>query len=119
MCRILPETNSSYYAELYVENRDIAKLQIGQTVKFEIAAYPSSEYGYFTGIINSIAKDIKVDGNSGSSYYPVRVKCDKTTVMNKHGDKGSIINGMICQAKIVVEEKSIFRYLMEKINLLD
>jgi hypothetical protein len=39
--------------------------------------------------------------------------------MNRHGDKGIIINGMICQAKIIVEEKSVFRYLMEKINLLD
>lgn len=29
------------------------------------------------------------------------------------------MNGMICQAKIIVGEKSIFRYLMEKINLLD
>lgn len=119
LCRILPETNSSYYAELYVENGDIAKLQEGQAVKFEIAAYPSSEYGYFTGIIDTIAKDIKVDSNSGVSYYPVRVKCEKTTVMNRQGDKGTIMNGMICQAKIIVEEKSVFRYLMEKINLLD
>ncbi len=119
LCRILPETNSSYYAELYVENGDIAKLQKGQAVKFEIAAYPSSEYGYFTGIIDTIAKDIKVDSNSGVSYYPVRVKCEKTTVMNRQGDKGTIMNGMICQAKIIVEEKSVFRYLMEKINLLD
>lgn len=119
LCRILPETNSGYYAELYVENGDIAKLQKGQTVKFEIAAYPSSEYGYFTGMIDTIAKDIKVDSNSGVSYYPVRVKCEKTTVMNRHGDKGTIMNGMICQAKIIVGEKSVFRYLMEKINLLD
>ncbi len=119
LCRILPETNSSYYAELYVENGDIAKLQKGQAVKFEIAAYPSSEYGYFTGIIDTIAKDIKVDSNSGVPYYPVRVKCEKTTVMNRQGDKGTIMNGMICQAKIIVEEKSVFRYLMEKINLLD
>ena len=95
LCRILPETHSGYYAELYVENGDIAKLQKGQTVKFEIAAYPSSEYGYFTGIIDTIAKDIKVDSNSGVPYYPVRVKCEKTTVMNRHGDKGTIMNGMI------------------------
>ena len=119
LCRILPETHSGYYAELYVENGDIAKLQKGQTVKFEIAAYPSSEYGYFTGIIDTIAKDIKVDSNSGVPYYPVRVKCEKTTVMNRHGDKGTIMNGMICQTKIVVGEKSIFHYLMEKLNLLD
>lgn len=40
---IYPETESKYYAEIYVENSDIAKIAEGQKVKFEIAAYPSSD----------------------------------------------------------------------------
>lgn len=119
ICEIFPESEGGYYAEIYVDNADIAKLKEGQQVKFEIAAYPSSEYGYITGSIDTIAQDIKVDQNSGSAYYPVKVKCEKTTLSNKEGKSGSIKNGMACQAKIVVDEKRVLRCLLEKINLLD
>lgn len=119
VCQILPENTKGYYAEIYVENQDIAKLQEGQAVKFEIAAFPSSEYGYFTGVIESISKDIKADQTSGSAYYLVKVRCDQTTVTNKNGKTGTIINGMACQAKVIVDEKNVFRFLLEKIDLLD
>ncbi len=118
ICRILPEENHGYYAEIYVENRDIGRLKEGQNVKFEIAAYPSGEYGYFTGVIDNIAKDITVD-NSGSSFYLVKAKCDKITVMNEKEEEGTIMNGMVCQAKIIVEKKSVLNYLLEKIKLFD
>ena len=119
LCQILPENEDGYYAEIYVENADIAKLKEGQKVKFEIAAYPSSEYGYFTGILESISKDIKVDQSSGSAYYLVKVKCDDTIVTNEKGQTDEIMNGMACQAKVVVDEKNVLQYLLEKIDLVD
>ncbi len=119
VCQILPENTKGYYAEIYVENQDIAKLKEGQEVKFEIAAYPSNEYGYFTGNIESISKDIKVNQNSGSAYYLVKVRCDQTTVTNKDGKTGSIINGMACNAKVVVDEKNVLEFVLEKLDLLD
>lgn len=117
VCQILPKNEAGYYAEIYVENSDIAKLKVGQEVKFEIAAYPSSEYGYFTGVIESISKDVKINQATGSAYYLVKVKCDGTTVTDKDGKTGSIISGMACQAKIVVDEKNILEYLLEKLEL--
>lgn len=119
ICQILPESEGEYYAEIYVDNADIAELKEGQPVKFEIAAYPSSEYGFITGEIETIAKDIKVDQTSQSAYYPVKVKCEKITLSNKDGKKGEVKNGMACQAKIVVDKKNVLTYLLEKINLID
>lgn len=116
---IYPEQESKYYAEIYVENSDIAKVKEGQEVKFEIAAYPSSEYGYFTGIVETIAKDISIDQSTGYAYYLVRVKCDHMTVKNEKGEEASLINGMACQAKIIVDEENVLTYLLEKIDLLD
>lgn len=119
IAQILPEKNCGYYAEIYVENKDIAKLEEGQKVKFEIPSYPSSEYGYFTGTIAVISKDIKVDNQSGSAYYLVKVKCDKETVTDSKGRTGSIMSGMACQAKVVTDKKSVLSYLLEKIDLMD
>ena len=101
-----------------MENSDIAKLEEGQKVKFEIAAFPSSEYGYFTGTVESISKDIRVDQASGSAYYLVKAACDETTVQNKDGKTCSIMNGMTCQAKVVIDEENVLRYVLQKIDLI-
>ena len=116
---IYPETESKYYAEIYVENTDIAKIEEGQKVKFEIAAYPSSEYGYFEGTVENIARDISVDQGSGYAYYLVKVKCTNMTLKGKDGEEAKLMNGMACQAKIVVDEKDVLTYFLEKIDLLD
>ncbi len=116
---IYPEEESKYYAEIYVENTDIAKIKEGQKVKFEIAAYPSNEYGYFEGVVENMAKDITVDQNTGYTYYLVKVKCDSMTLKGKDGKEASLINGMACQAKIVVDRQNVLSYLLEKIDLID
>ncbi len=117
--KIYPEKNTKYYAELYVDNADVAKLEEGQVVKFEIAAYPSSEYGYFTGKVITISKDITVDQGNGSAYYLVEVECDSMSVKNENGDEATLMNGMACQARIVVDEENVLKYLLRKIDLLD
>ena len=116
---IYPETESKYYADIYVENTDIVQIREGQDVKFEIAAYPSSEYGYFKGTVENIAKNISVDQSTGYSYYLVRVKCDNMTLKGKNGEEATLMNGMACQAKIVIDEKNVLTYFGEKIDLLD
>lgn len=116
---IYPEAESKYYAEIYVENTDIAKIKEGQKVKFEIAAYPSSEYGYFEGTVENIAKDISVDQSTGNAYYLVKVKCENMTLKGEDGEEATLINGMACQAKIVVDEKNVLTYFLEKIDLMD
>lgn len=119
VCQILPKDAKSCYAEVYIENSDVARLAEGQQVKFEISAYPTSEYGYVTGTIDTISKDIKVDQNLGSAYYVAKVKCDSTELVNKNGDVGSVINGMACQAKLIVGRQCVLKYLLEKIDLVD
>lgn len=119
MGSIYPEAESQYYAEIYVENTDIAKIKEGQEVKFEIVAYPSSEYGYFKGSVENIAKDISVDQKTGSAYYVVKVKCESMILKGKDGKEATLMNGMACQAKIVIEAKNVWMYLLERIDLLD
>lgn len=114
---VYPASEAGFYAELYVENSDIAKLKEGQEVNFEIAALPSSEYGYFTGKVEYISKDITVDQNSGNAYYLVKVKCDTSSLKNKSGDEISLINGMACQGKIIVDKQNVLTYLMKNLDL--
>lgn len=117
--QIYPEKESDFYAEVYIKNSDIGRIKEGQDVKMEIAAYPSKEYGYFKGKIVSISKDISVDESTGYAYYVAKVKCDNMYVENKNGDVLELKNGMACQAKIIVGDKTVMTYVLEKINLTD
>lgn len=117
--KIYPKEESDFYAEVYVANSDIGKIAEGQNVKFEIAAFPSSEYGYFEGTVSSISKDISVNQNTGAAYYIVKVACKNMTLAGKDGQEASLKNGMACKSKIVVGDKSVMDYLLEKIHLKD
>lgn len=119
ICEIIPKGTNSYYAEVYVSNQDMGMIAEGQKVKLEIAAYPSSEYGMLEGVIDTVSKDIKADNSTGSAYYLVRVRCDKTELYNKEGKAVTVINGMACQAKIITDEQSVLRYVLDKIDLID
>lgn len=113
--KIYPKKESQYYAQIYIGNNDIAKIKLGQKVKFDIEAYSSNDYGYFTGTISNIAKDITIDSNNNEAYYIVKVTCDNLALKKDEEKGASLINGMECQAKIIVGKKKILRYLIEKL----
>jgi HlyD family secretion protein len=114
---IIPEKNSEYKVSIYVSNEDIGKLKEGMDVKFNIYALPQSEYGYLTGTITSISKDLKVDSSSGSGYYLVEAKVNNKTLYDAQGNKGVLKAGMTCQAQMITDQKRILTYLLEKLNL--
>ncbi|MCR4567516.1 MAG: HlyD family efflux transporter periplasmic adaptor subunit [Pseudobutyrivibrio sp.] len=115
--KIYPKEESDFYAEIFVENSDIGKIKEGQNVKFEIAAFPSREYGYFKGTVSSISKDITVNQTTGEAYYIVKVACSNMTLSGKDGTEVSLKNGMSCTGKIIVGERSVMDYILEKIHL--
>ena len=115
---IYPENETGFYAELYIKNSDIGEIKDGQEVKFEISSFPSSEYGYFTGKVENISKTITVDETTGGAYYIVKVKCKDMMLSDKEGNVASLKNGMACTGKVVVGEKTVMRYVLEKVNIL-
>ena len=116
---IYPEQEAGFYIEIYVRNSDIGHVVEGQDVKFEISAFPAREYGYVYGKVENISKDITVNEKTGMAYYIVKVKCCEND-KNK-GKKCDIAlkTGMACRGNIIVGEKTVMTYLLEKINLTD
>ena len=114
---IIPEDNSEYKVSIYASNEDIGKLRVGMEAKFNIYALPNSEYGYLTGTITNISKDLKVDKSSGSGYYLVEAKLDGKTLYDAQGNKGILKSGMTCEAQMITESKRILTYVLEKIDL--
>lgn len=114
---IIPEEDSEYKANIYVNNKDIGKLKAGMKTKFNIYALPNTEYGYLTGTITSISKDLKVDSNSGSGYYLVEAKIDNKRLYDEQGREARLKAGMTCQAQMITENKRILVYVLNKIDM--
>lgn len=115
---IIPKEEGIYKTVIYVENQDIAGLKKGQKVKYEIPAYPSGDYGVMEGKITKISKDVKVNEDTGVGYYEVEatISCSGKKIDKK---QVKFLQGMAVQAKVVTNQKSVMRYLLEKIDLVD
>lgn len=112
---IIPESETgAFIVKCYVENKDIAKIHEGMEVTYEIAAYPSREYGTKRGDVRFVSADLKVN-NGGSAYYMVETSVDAGQLCNQKGEEGSLKVGMLCETKIVIEKKSVLEILVEKL----
>ncbi|MCR5755825.1 MAG: HlyD family efflux transporter periplasmic adaptor subunit [Acetatifactor sp.] len=112
---IIPDTESSaYIVKSYIANGDIAKIDEGMKVKYEISAYPSNEYGTMGGQVEFVSADLKVN-ESGSAYYVIESSIDSTEFCNKSGDIARLKVGMLCETKIITETKSVMNVLIEKL----
>lgn len=112
---IIPGTGQSeFIIRSYVENKDIAKIHEGMEVTYEIAAFPSREYGILKGKVTFVSPDLKLN-NSGSAYYVVETSVDASELRNAAGEEAVLKVGMLCETKIVVEEKRVLEILVEKL----
>ena len=114
--RIYPEQKKTFQVQGVILNADIGKVHEGQEVRFEIGAYPSTEYETLTGHVCEIDKEARVEQNSGATYFQIWMDLDETTLTSKSGETASLVNGLFCQAKIVTERKSVLQYVLESMQ---
>lgn len=111
---IIPLNETQYKVQLYVNNPDIATIETGDLVKYNIAALPINQYGMVDGYVTSISQDTMIQNGEYSGYYLVEATIDNVALSDKDGNTGRIGVGMQVEAKIVTQQKTIARYLLEK-----
>lgn len=112
---IIPNAETdAFIVKCYIENKDIAKIDQGMNVTYEIAAYPSREYGTMQGEVTFVSADLKVN-NSGSAYYVVETSMNAGPIRNRMGEEAALKVGMLCETRIVIEQKSVLEVLIEKV----
>jgi len=108
--------SEKYSAEIYVDNKDIADIKKGQKVQYEMLSFPSRDYGEFSGTIEEISKDLRIDEKDGKAYYLVRATFDMNVIRNKD-KKINLMNEMLCRAKVITRKESVLDYLLNELNL--
>ena len=114
---IIPMNESAFKVQIYVNSADIASIDVGDAIKYNISALPSNQYGTLSGSVLQISNDALVQDGQYSGYFLVEGSIESVELVDKDGNIGTVAIGMQTEAKIITQEKSIFRYLIEKINL--
>lgn len=83
-------------------------------MKYEIGAYPSSEYGQAKGIVTSISEDLKISQDTGKGYYLV----EATIILPDKTKEMELKQGMAVEAKVITGQRSVLKILLEKLDLL-
>ena len=73
---IVPQ--SGLYAEVFVSNKDIGYIKLGQNAKVRVDAFPFTRYGDIPANVSQIAADA-LPPNSTQAFYrfPVKLKLDR------------------------------------------
>ena len=66
------------------------------------------------GTVTFVSADLKVN-NNGSAYYMVETSINASSLINELGEEAALKVGMLCETKIVVEEKRVLEVLVEKL----
>ncbi|MBR3294346.1 MAG: HlyD family efflux transporter periplasmic adaptor subunit [Oscillospiraceae bacterium] len=114
---IIPVNESELKAQIYVSSADMGNMKIGDEIRYNIPALPSSQYGTVSGKVLSVSQDALVQNGQFSGYFLVEGSLECAELVDRDGNVGKITIGMQIEARIVTQRKTIIRYLLEKINL--
>ena len=113
---------SGWQAKVMIQEIDIPKIKVNQSVKLYIDAFPHMQYKVFEGIVTDVPRrpeSITPIGagvsptNTASARYPIKVQVEDPVVTD--GSKTySLAYGMGVEAKITIERGPIVELLWKK-----
>ena len=102
-------------ARVFVSNRDIAFLKVGQLVKVRVDAYAYNEFGEIEGTIDSIGSDVlEPDSNFNFYRFPVTIKIKDPYILYKN-KKLPLRTGMSLTANVVLRQRPVLSLFTERI----
>ncbi len=100
--------------EIGINPKDIAFVSIGQEAKVNFTSYDPSVYGSFDGLVMKVSPTTKKMTDDSPAMYVARIE----VVDDKKLNKINIQSGMIVDASIIGEERSVISYVFSPITKL-
>ena len=117
MLSLIPE-NAELVAELFLPTRSAGFVKKGDSVKLRLEAFPYQRFGYLSGDVTYIGTVLLQQGESplpiNEPVYRIRVSLEKEYVDFK-GSTISLKNGMLLEADILLESRSILGWILEPV----
>jgi adhesin transport system membrane fusion protein len=113
IAEIVP-TKGKLLIEAFIDPKDIATIEPGQSAKISLTAYDPSKYGYLLGTLTKVSADTVFREETQSSAYSVNLSID-TEIFESDNVPVSIVPGMIAQVDIIRGERTILEYFWQPI----
>ena len=103
--KIVPQ--DKLLADVWVTNKDIGYIKVGQKAKIRVAAYDYTEFGEIEGKIIAIDADVLPPDQEVNSYrYGVKIELDRNHLVRKNISV-PVISGMAITANIKLRDKRL------------
>ena len=102
-------------ATCFVKPDNIGLINAGQKVRIQVDAYNCNEWGMLDASIIDISDDIIVEDGE-NAYFRIKCKPEKTFLSLKNGLNAEIRKGMSLNARIIVNRRSLFNLLFDKVD---
>lgn len=102
--------NTPLLAEVFIQNKDIGFVKVGQAVKVKIDSFQFTKYGYMTGKIKFISTDAQNHEHLGTAYK-VKIALD-TQTLTVNGQAIPLTAGMSLVAEIKTGKRRIIEYIL-------
>ncbi|GAB2608121.1 HlyD family secretion protein [Belliella aquatica] len=113
LAEISPDT--TLLAVTYISPMDIAFIEKGQEVSFQIDAYNYNQWGIATGKVVDIADDLSLL-NEREAGFLVTCALDNPSLILSNGQEGYVKKGMTYNARFVIARRSLFQLLYDKVD---
>lgn len=113
LAEISPDT--TLLAVTYISPMDIAFIEKGQEVSFQIDAYNYNQWGIATGKVIDIADDLSLL-NEREAGFLVTCALDNPSLTLSNGQEGYVKKGMTYNARFVIARRSLFQLLYDKVD---
>ena len=112
---IIPFREEMLTANIFISNNDIALIEEGMVVRYDIPAMPRRDFGEITGNITRISAD--VSANEGLlGYFLAESLLEDRVYYDTRGNGANLRVGMHFDSRISVNRQRILFYLLDQIN---
>ncbi|MGY6520494.1 MAG: HlyD family secretion protein [Mongoliitalea sp.] len=113
LAEISPDT--TLLAVTYISPMDIAFVEKGQEVSFQIDAYNYNQWGVAMGKVIDVADDLTLI-NEREAGFLVTCALDTPNLTLASGQEGFVKKGMTFNARFVIARRSLFQLLYDKVD---
>ena len=114
--QIVPGNDFSYKVSIFVSNKDIIRINPGDTVRYKFPSLLNNEYNLIGGSVVSIPESSDIHNSDGTFIIEGSIPND--VIQTASGNSVLLKSGMYADARIIVGSRKIWFYLLDKLDLL-
>ena len=110
--------NDEFYISANIAASDRSRIEEGDKVSIEVSGLQENIYGTINGSIIEIDSDVSTT-EDGNAYFKAKVEPEKYYLMSKDANKVDLSPGLQTEVRIIYDEITYFKYVLDALGVKD